>query len=446
MNENGLLATWMAIFAHDLVRYLVPASVFFLVFWIWKKEDWKHLRIQDAAPPRGQVGLELRYSLSTVLIFSLVGLFLHSAERAGWTRIYSHVSERGWIYFALSTLLLIVLHDAYFYWTHRAMHLPWIYALVHRLHHRSTSPTPWAAYSFHPLEALVQAAYFPLVAFTVPVHGTAMFLFLTHMIVRNVIGHLGYELLPRGFASGALTRWVTTTTHHDLHHRFPRRNFGLYFTWWDEVFGGTHPGYRETFERIRARHPGAAAALLSILVLFFGVTGEAASSVEGRWKTLDSSSGEPRAVVRIEVETESGELVGVIERIHRRDGESENPTCGRCRGARKGRRVLGMRILEGFRLEGGKWVGGTILDPETGKEYRSLLWLDEEGKLKVRGYWGPFRRTETWIRLREETLPDKDVSFPKRELLFREKAGHGHRGQKGARERGAPEEDPGGRP
>lgn len=253
---SGLFTTWLEIFAHDLFRYLIPASAFFLVFWVFKKNEWRHLRTQARAPSQSQMWRELRYSMSTVLVFSLVGLFLFVSTSAGLTRIYSGVSERGLVYLGSSTILLIVLHDAYFYWTHRAMHLPGLYRFFHKLHHRSTSPTPWAAYSFHPLEAVVQAAFFPIVAFTIPVHGIALFAFLVHMIVRNVIGHLGYEFLPLGFTKGPLTRWFTTTTHHDLHHHFPRGNFGLYFTWWDELFRTTYPTYPAAFARIRtARAP-----------------------------------------------------------------------------------------------------------------------------------------------------------------------------------------------
>lgn len=45
----------------------------------------------------------------------------------------------------------------------------------------------------------------------------------------------------------------------------------------------------------------------------------------------------------------------------------------------------------------GGYDGGTILDPKVGKIYRCRLWL-EANKLKVRGYWGPFFRTQTWDR------------------------------------------------
>ena len=34
-----------------------------------------------------------------------------------------------------------------------------------------------------------------------------------------------------------LIDWLTTTTHHDLHHAHSDSNFGLYFTWWDRWMG-----------------------------------------------------------------------------------------------------------------------------------------------------------------------------------------------------------------
>ena len=46
------------------------------------------------------------------------------------------------------------------------------------------------------------------------------------------------------------------------------------------------------------------------------------------------------------------------------------------------------------------WEGGKILDPENGKEYRaSFTPIDGGKKLEVRGYLGPFWRTQTWTRV-----------------------------------------------
>jgi uncharacterized protein (DUF2147 family) len=58
-----------------------------------------------------------------------------------------------------------------------------------------------------------------------------------------------------------------------------------------------------------------------------------------------------------------------------------------------------MEILSGFRRDGERWTGGRIVDPDDGKEYSSAVWLEGLDRLRVRGYWGPFHRTQTWRRV-----------------------------------------------
>ena len=45
--------------------------------------------------------------------------------------------------------------------------------------------------------------------------------------------------------------WVTTPTHHNMHHQFSRCNFGLYWGGWDQIFRTLHPKTREEFYRIK---------------------------------------------------------------------------------------------------------------------------------------------------------------------------------------------------
>lgn len=94
---------------------------------------------------------------------------------------------------------------AYFYWTHRWLHHRRWFRAVHGCHHTSLHPHGWAAYAFHPVEALVQAAFLPLFLQVVPVHSGVVVLFLVHMIVRDAIGHCAHELMPWGWARG---RWL----------------------------------------------------------------------------------------------------------------------------------------------------------------------------------------------------------------------------------------------
>lgn len=75
----------------------------------------------------------------------------------------------------------------------------------------------------------------------------AAFIFTGHMMLRNAIGHCGYEVFPARADGRPLLDWLTTVTHHDLHHARTRTNFGLYFTFWDHIMGTEDPTYHARF-------------------------------------------------------------------------------------------------------------------------------------------------------------------------------------------------------
>ena len=250
---NDFLEMFAAAFIHDFLRYFLAAGLVYLIFWILGKKRWHHRIIQKKFPKLSKVWFEFRYSMSTVIIFSLNGVVIYQLILADLTTLYTDVSEYGWWYLIVSFWLMILIHDAYFYWSHRLMHHPKIFKHVHLVHHRSTNPTPWAAYSFHPFEAMIQAAVYYIFIFVFPVHGWVLLAFLTYMILRNVLGHLGIEFLPNWFIKNKWVNWHTTTTHHDLHHKRFHGNYGLYFTWWDNWFGTTNKNYKATFEEVTTR-------------------------------------------------------------------------------------------------------------------------------------------------------------------------------------------------
>lgn len=159
---------------------------------------------------------------------------------------YERVADYGWWYTLLSLPLLLVLHDSYFYWVHRAMHHPVLFRRMHRIHHLSRTPTPWAAYSFAPAEALMMALFMPAMLALIPLHGVVIFIFLALMIVRNAMGHSGIEFHHQRWIDTPLDI-TTTITHHDMHHQHLNGNFGLYFTWWDRWMGTELPGYHAAF-------------------------------------------------------------------------------------------------------------------------------------------------------------------------------------------------------
>ena len=248
-----VLSAWPRILTADLLRYLIPAGLVFLVLWVGLRRPLAHRRIQPGFPPNGELWREVRYSLLTALIFSLNGLVIYATKLAGWATIYIDVAAYGWLYWGFSLAFLILLHDAYFYWMHRLMHRPRLFRLIHKAHHKSHNPSPWAAYSFAPAEALLHAVFLTVVVQVMPLHVLVIFIFLLHMILRNVIGHCGFELFPRGALTHPLLRAITTVTHHDMHHSRLTGNYGLYFTWWDRWMGTEHPAYPAAFDAVTAR-------------------------------------------------------------------------------------------------------------------------------------------------------------------------------------------------
>ena len=134
-----------------------------------------------------------------------------------------------------------------------------------------------------------------------------------------------------------------------------------------------------------------------LLAVFLTGTLVSAQTVHGKWKTFDDNTGAPRSIV--EIIDIDGKFYGKIIKLFPKVTEDPDPVCDKCDPAdpRFNKKVIGMEIIRNMASDGAEYSGGDILDPENGKVYRSKIWV--EGKdLKVRGYWGPFFRTQTWLR------------------------------------------------
>lgn len=259
----NLLELWVHVFPVDFLRYFITATAVYGIVHIAFARRLAGLKIRSATAPKAQMMREFAASTRTAAIFALAGVCVIAGAELNLIHIYGAPDERGWFYFAFTIAALIILHDAWFYWTHRLIHDPRLFRRMHRTHHKSHNPTPFAAYSFDVSEAAINAAFFPLALLLLPVSEWAMMFFLVHMIVRNVIGHSGYELFPSTRDGRPMIPFLTTVTHHDLHHAQAGWNYGLYFTWWDRAMGTEHPLYAEKFAAaVRKPLDGSAVAAL----------------------------------------------------------------------------------------------------------------------------------------------------------------------------------------
>ena len=138
------------------------------------------------------------------------------------------------------------------------------------------------------------------------------------------------------------------------------------------------------------------------LTLLAGIAGAAADRVLGLWLTEKAD-----AHVRVERVGDSyqGQIVWLKQPQYPADDDQgmagrdkidrENPD-----PARRGRPIIGLRIVEGFRFRDGEWRDGRIYDPENGKTYKCRMWFDGE-TLRLRGYIGIslLGRSTSWTRV-----------------------------------------------
>ena len=139
---------------------------------------------------------------------------------------------------------------------------------------------------------------------------------------------------------------------------------------------------------------------MKIAILFFLLASAESfgQTIFGRWKSIDEATGEETSIVEI---FEKGKKVyGRIIRIFPKPGEEPDPVCTKCdeEDPRFGRKIIGMEIIRNMKANGSEFTDGDILDPKIGRVYKCKLWVDGED-LKVRGYWGPFYRTQTWKKV-----------------------------------------------
>lgn len=134
------------------------------------------------------------------------------------------------------------------------------------------------------------------------------------------------------------------------------------------------------------------------LGLFLANAALAQNTPLGNWRNVDDNSGEARAEIRISADA-SGVLTGSITKTLRADAMA---TCSECSDDRRNKPIIGLEIIRGARRAPDQdvWIDGNILDPDNGKTYTLRLTpLDGGRSLQVRGYIGPFYRTQIWQRM-----------------------------------------------
>lgn len=123
-------------------------------------------------------------------------------------------------------------------------------------------------------------------------------------------------------------------------------------------------------------------ALLSVL---YTVSAEQADDILGDWATAGGLS-------RVTIFKREGRYHGRISKLKQpafqaptatAQLDSNNPDA-----ALRTRTLEGLQIMQDFHFDNGRWRGGKIYDPQSGKTYQCELYFDAQGRLNVRGYVG----------------------------------------------------------
>jgi uncharacterized protein (DUF2147 family) len=132
-------------------------------------------------------------------------------------------------------------------------------------------------------------------------------------------------------------------------------------------------------------------AVLAVLLLAPLPAAAAEPSVEGRWLTDDG-----KGVVQIAPcgQRLCGRIVRVLDtgpNVPRTDVNNPDP-------GRRGRPLVGLQVLSGFRGGPVRWDGGQAYDPKSGSSYKSSLRLNADGSLRVTGCVLFVCRSKRWTR------------------------------------------------
>jgi sterol desaturase/sphingolipid hydroxylase (fatty acid hydroxylase superfamily) len=242
-----------------MARYLAVSGLFAWSARRVRPDIYAPVDPRRAARLRQQVRREIGWSLLAAIIYGVpAGVVAYLWAERGMTRIYTDAATMPFWWLPASVLLYLALHDAWFYWTHRAMHRwPWLFRKAHAVHHESRPPTAWAAMAFHPWEALSAAWLIPALTFLVPIHSHALVAVLLIATFFGVTNHMGWEIFPRRWVEGWFGRHIISASHHHLHHSHYQSNFGLYFRFWDRLCGTDRGLSPEPMARPAAVSPAA---------------------------------------------------------------------------------------------------------------------------------------------------------------------------------------------
>jgi sterol desaturase/sphingolipid hydroxylase (fatty acid hydroxylase superfamily) len=184
--------------------------------------------VGDLPIVKGQITREITLSVVSIFIFGYHAVLVWYGYRQGWYEIVWDASL--WV-ICLEVIALFFWNELHFFLSHRLLHTPLLFRNVHYQHHLSRRPTPFAAFSFHWIEALLLGAVMNIAVFFYDFSIYGLLSLPIMSLIFNVTGHSYMRFSDR-------TSIFSFSTRHSAHHFKTNINFGFAITTFDRLLGG----------------------------------------------------------------------------------------------------------------------------------------------------------------------------------------------------------------
>lgn len=202
----------------QLIGFILPATIYLLIDILFPNFSRKH-KLQSAQ--RQPTGAQIRHCIKISLFNQLWVAILHAATVQFLVGPDHSLLDMSPTLPTPSTLIKdflfgLAAREITFYYVHRALHHPSIYAHIHKMHHRYTAPISFAAEYAHPVEHILANVLPVALPLTLKgAHFLSLSGFMLFELWQAAADHSGYDI------------WKLPPAQiHDLHHE----KFRVYYS------------------------------------------------------------------------------------------------------------------------------------------------------------------------------------------------------------------------
>ena len=191
--------------------------------------EWK-LQPRRWAPPRVRRRDLVLGTANLTVASVLSGVLAHAIAHHNPTTVYLPGAGHGLPFSIAATVAYFLLTDGGLYWAHRLLHRPALFRLIHRHHHKNTTPTAFTSAATHPVEFFTYQGVVAAPLFFLPIPVAGLIVVLVYQNLVALVDHSGVALRSH-------VPWQPPPRFHDDHHVHFHVNYGQTLGVWDRVFG-----------------------------------------------------------------------------------------------------------------------------------------------------------------------------------------------------------------